>query len=135
MLHRFAWALLFVLLPLRNVIAEAAAPIVVTHDNGGHLGERAAEIRRLHAAGTKIVIDGRCASACTFYLSLNPCVTERAVFGFHLPKPANAEPVMRDYYPASINNWIDAKGGLTDRVLWLSGEELRTLIPLCPTRG
>ncbi len=68
------------------VMAAPDAPMIVTNDRGGLLGQRSAEIRALRSSGQRVELRGTCLSACTMYLGLaNVCVSPSAPFGFHGP--------------------------------------------------
>ena len=91
------------------------------------------------------VIDGRCYSACTLVLGMIPrerlCVTSRARLGFHAawayaPDGSRvASPVgnsqLWDLYPPEIRGWIVRRGGLTPKLMVLSGRELTAMYRAC----
>ena len=93
----------------------------------------------------QVIIDGTCSSACTLVLGLVPtrriCVTRNAVFGFHaawrpgfLGLPVINGPATRtlwSLYPMPIRQWIARNGGLTDKMLYLSGSDLFALYREC----
>lgn len=65
---------------------------VVTDDPGGVVQERLEQVLLFEKHGTKVVIDGPCRSACTYYLYLPPdqvCYTDNAIFGFHAVQSHN----------------------------------------------
>lgn len=80
MLKRLAAALLVALLPA----CSSAETVVITNDGGGYIdayNQRAALYRN---AGTKVVIDGECMSACARYMSLpKVCTTPKGRFWLH----------------------------------------------------
>ena len=92
-----------------------------------------------------VVIDGVCLSACTLVLGIVPtdriCITRRATLGFHaawLPGPsgrpvhsAAGTQALWDYYPANVRRWIQARGGLSSKMLYLRGSELSAMYPQC----
>jgi hypothetical protein len=59
----------------------------VTHDPGGLILERQAQIAQLRAERRSVAVTGLCASACTMYLTLAAdgllCTTRDARWGFH----------------------------------------------------
>jgi hypothetical protein len=96
-------------------------------------------------SGDRVIIDGPCLSACTLVLSVIPadriCVTRRAILGFHAPAavdeagrrysvPAVTQ-VMDATYPTRVRTWIDRHGGLSRRMLFLSGRELASMYTYC----
>ena len=40
---------------------------------------------------------------------------------------------MMDVYPADLRDWIDHRGGLTPRMIFLRGRELAAIVPTCGT--
>lgn len=111
-------------------------PVVILDDPGGLIAERAVEVGKLLASKRTVVIAGRCASACTLYLSLDRvCVTQRAVLQFHAPSDPSLGQFFLHLYPAGIRRWISAQGGLGARVLTMPAAEAARYIPLCPQRG
>ena len=91
------------------------------------------------------IIDGPCLSACTMVLGVIPreriCVTPRARLGFHAAwNPGkNGRPVtsvaatklLMDIYPEHVRSWIKGRGGLSRRMIVLSGRELAAMYPTC----
>lgn len=91
-----------------------------------------------------MVVDGRCASACTVYLS-NPnlCATGRAQFWFHsayLVSPMgwkildpNSTATMLGYYPPAVLKFIQKYRpyGLNGQWLVLKGAEMKSIVPQC----
>ena len=85
-----------------------------THDPGGSVVLRAAEIRDLEARGEEKRISGECLSACTMYLGLSTaCFEPGAILGFHGPRLAFGLPMppalfdsvseaMASYYPPRV---------------------------------
>jgi hypothetical protein len=92
-----------------------------------------------------VIIDGYCASACTIVLGTVPhdkiCVTSRARLGFHAAwdpgargrKVTNSEATQSLYsmYPFEVRQWIDQRGGLTPRMIYLTGRELAAMYRPC----
>lgn len=97
--------------------------------------------------GTRVHISGYCASACTLFLSVpNACVYKNTRLGFHAPFVSVGGIPIRIYidsmtkeflqqYPKAIQDWIKSKGGLKPDLIWLEGEEMLNLIPLCKGRA
>jgi hypothetical protein len=123
----------------------ALASVRIHHDYGGRIGTYIDRFQRLRHSGQQVIVDGDCLSACTLVLGIIPdgrlCVTPRARFGFHGAwKPGflgipfdNAAGTRKLWtiYPSKIRRWIVAQGGLSDRLIYLSGRALRALYPLC----
>lgn len=57
---------------------------VVTNDTGGYIADYLIKADDLQAQGRKVVIDGKCWSACIALLR-NACATENASIGSHAP--------------------------------------------------
>lgn len=125
----------------------AAAPVVVIHDNpGGEVDAFSKRIARYGRVAVRVEVRGECASACTMVLALRDrvCVGPNASFGFHQAYiPTRRDPyatwnrsesgtaeLMR-HYPEPVVSWISRNGGLTGDLIWLRGEELRSVVPAC----
>lgn len=125
--------------------APAAATVRITDDDGGQIGTYWARYMALRASGEQVVIDGKCASACTMVLGLIPhdriCVTANAKLGFHAAYRRGVlgfeivnDPATRtlwDLYPGPIRQWIARNGGLGLQMIYLSGPELFAMYRLC----
>jgi hypothetical protein len=123
----------------------AQATIRITSDRGGRIIDYAERFIRARAAGEQVIIDGTCLSACTLVVGMLPhdkvCATSRAVLGFHAAwrptarggrrSSAPATRAMMDVYPANLRDWIDHRGGLTPRMIFLRGRELAAIVPIC----
>lgn len=132
-------------LALCTVAMPATATVRITADNGGRMGEYAARFLQVRQSGERVVIDGVCLSACTMVLGLVPrhriCATARAVLGFHAAwqpdgnggriASAPATAVLMQTYPASVRSWIARRGGLTAKMIFMRGNELRSIVPPC----
>jgi hypothetical protein len=123
---------------------SAQATIRLADDPGGLIAAYQHRFTRARATHERIVIDGSCLSACTLAVGLVPreqiCATPKAVLGFHAawqPTPwgrapsAPATKHMWDIYPAELQNWISAHGGLTPHMIFLKGPELEAMVPTC----
>ncbi len=136
------------------VNARAADTVTIRNNPGGDPYKFASQILKLAEAGTKVVIDGKCASACTLYLSrtsgLDVCVTPRARIGFHSSYGVNAagtrldkrqeareaaatvDMVIYREMPAAIKKKIGTpdtwpsvyKGDSTSKMRWIEGKDL-----------
>ena len=124
---------------------NADAMMVITDDIGGRIGKYVEAYQNARQTGEMVVIDGVCLSACTLVLGIVPtdriCITRRATLGFHaawLPGP-NGRPVhsaagtqaLWDYYPSQVRRWIESRGGLSSKMLYLRGTELQAMYPQC----
>lgn len=99
--------------------------VTIAGDRGGQVIQYALRAKKMEKEGRQVRFAGRCASACTLYLSMSrdlTCVTPGASFGFHLPYGASprgnriaTEYLMRSY-PGWVRNWIRANGGLTHHI-------------------
>jgi hypothetical protein len=124
---------------------SAQATIRLADDPGGLIAAYQHRFTRARATGERIVIDGSCLSACTLAVGLVPreqiCATPRAVRCFHAawqPTPFGGRAVsgpatqhMMGIYPADLQGWINAHGGLTPHMIFLKGPELAAMVPAC----
>ena len=123
----------------------ASATMRISDDIGGRIGAYVDQYSAVRASGERVVIDGVCLSACTLVLGIVPrnriCVTRRAMLGFHaawMPGP-QGRPVpsqvgtqaLWDMYPANVRRWINARGGLSSKMMFLRGRELLSMYPEC----
>ena len=123
----------------------ASATLRITDDHGGNIGAYWSRYIAARDANEQVIIDGKCSSACTMVLGIVParriCVTKNAVLGFHaawrpgfLGFHVTNEPATRtllSFYPPLIQEWIARNGGLTDKMLYLSGRDLLGLYREC----
>jgi hypothetical protein len=126
--------------------SPASATKRISDDPGGQLGPYLQKLAALRSSGEQVVIDGRCLSACTMVLGVIPrdhiCVTARAQLGFHAawrPDESGRQVTSRegtellmDNYPQQVRDWIARRGGLSPRMIFLSGRELASMYPTCP---
>jgi hypothetical protein len=131
------------------LVAAAASPCLsavrITSDPGGQIGPYMAKLDALRNSGQSVVIDGPCLSACTMVLGVIPrdrlCVTLRARLGFHaawrlnevgrqVTSPDGRELLM-SAYPQPVRDWIARRGGLSPRLMYLTGNELASMYPVC----
>lgn len=123
----------------------ASATMRISDDVGGRIGTYVDQFSAVRASGQRVVIDGACLSACTLVLGIVPrnriCVTRRAMLGFHaawMPGP-QGRPVpseigtqaLWDMYPPHVRRWINARGGLSSKMVFLRGRELLSMYPEC----
>jgi len=123
----------------------------IAEDRGGQIGHYLQAFAMLRTSGENVVIDGNCLSACTLVLGLIPrhriCATSRARFGFHAAwmPDVDGQPVtsrlgtqaLWNIYPSSVKRWIKRHGGLSRRMIFLQGRDLRGIVSNCstPTRS
>lgn len=138
-------AVALALLLLLAASPHATAALRITDDRGGNIGAYWSRFSAVRDSNEQVIIDGRCSSACTLVLGFVPsrriCVTRNAVFGFHAAwRPgffglpvinAPATRTLLNSYPPAIRQWIARNGGLTDKMLYLSGRDLLALYRKC----
>ena len=126
-------------------MSSAQAAVVIKSDPGGQIGPYLENLAVLRGSGQKVVIDGPCLSACTMVLGVIPrdriCVTSRARLGFHAawhpgedghPIPSReATALLMSIYPDHVRSWIARRGGLSPRMMYLSGRELTAMYQTC----
>ena len=127
-------------------VLPARADVRIVSSLGGAVDAYLAGFARVRQSGERVVIDGPCLSACTLVLSTIPrnriCVTRRAVLGFHAPRwfdprtgyttrAPEATRTVTASYPLGVRAWIKKRGGLTQKVIFLRGNELTALYPRC----
>jgi hypothetical protein len=126
-------------------IGASDAAVRIVDDPGGRIGAYVDRYQGMRSSGQMVIIDGYCASACTIVLGTVPhdriCVTSHARLGFHAAwdpgskgrKITNSEATQSLYfmYPFEVRHWIDQRGGLTPRMIFLSGRELAAMYRPC----
>ena len=139
------------------ILHPATGAVIRLHnDFGGRLSEYGERFERARANGDRVVIDGACIAACTLAVAILPpgrvCVTPQAVLGFQAAwKPApgttdigqiiiprtdripadTATQALMNTYPPALQQWIKRHGGLTAKLILLSGKELTAIVPKC----
>lgn len=128
------------------MLPQPAPEVVIHMDGGGLLDQYQWAAWKLGYFGSRVKINGVCASACTAILMLPAerlCVTHRAEFWFHearriepgttLSGRRSEEGTARVYhwYPPPIRKFIDRHGGLAREWIKLRGVELRRLFRSC----
>jgi hypothetical protein len=125
--------------------APTRADVRILSSPGGEVGPFIELFDAIRESGERVVIDGRCYSACTLVLSTLPedriCVTRRAVLGFHAARSINrrgrlrmepeASKLVLATYPAPVRHWIERRGGLGSKLLLLRGKELAAMYSRC----
>jgi hypothetical protein len=123
----------------------ASATVRIVGDYGGQIGPYLEQFAALRHSGERVIIDGPCLSACTMILGVIPrdriCVTPRARLGFHAawnPGDDGAPILSRggtqllmEVYPQQVRQWINRRGGLKQRMVFLSGRELASMYRPC----
>src|SRR5437899_12962946 len=141
---KFVTGLLAALLLLAGVGASHAV-VRIAEDRGGRIGAYVDKYQDLRSSGETVIIDGLCASACTIILGAVPhdkiCVTSHANLGFHaawdfgangrVVTNAEATHMLYSMYPPPVRKWISARGGLTQRMLFLRGKQLQLMYKPC----
>jgi hypothetical protein len=126
-------------------VSTASATVRIRADPGGQIGPYLENLAVLRSSGERVVIDGPCLSACTMLLGVIPreriCVTSRARLGFHAAwhpgddgRPVTsrvATQLLMDIYPQHVRSWIKVHGGLSPKMMYLTGHELSAMYPTC----
>lgn len=124
---------------------SASAVVRIANDSGGQIGPYLDRLADLRSSGERVAIDGPCLSACTMLLGVIPreriCVTSRAQLGFHAAwNPGyDGRPVLSsagtkalwDIYPTHVRKWLNKRGGLKKKMVYLRGRELAAMYPPC----
>jgi hypothetical protein len=139
------FTVLLVTVTLLAEVGASHAAVRIAEDRGGRIETYVDKYRDVRSSGQMVIIDGFCASACTIVLGTVPhnkiCVTSRAKLGFHAAwdpgskgrRITNPEATQTLYsmYPSEVRRWIDQRGGLTPRMIFLSGPELGGMYRPC----
>src|SRR5215475_10585878 len=126
-------------------MSSASAAVRIVGDAGGQIGPYLENLQALRNSGERVIIDGPCLSACTMVLGVIPheriCVTSRAKLGFHAAwNPGdNGRPItsraatqlLMDIYPENVRSWITQRGGLSPKMMYLSGRDLAAMYQTC----
>ena len=126
-------------------ISSASAAMVISEDRGGQIGQYLQAFAAVRSSGESVVIDGNCFSACTLVLGLVPreriCATSRARLGFHaawmpdeqgrpVTSPMGTQ-ALWTIYPNKVRSWINKNGGLSRKMLFMQGADLRGVVASC----
>jgi hypothetical protein len=136
---------LFAAVSLLTGVGASDAEVRIVEDRGGRIETYVGKYHGVRSSGERVIIDGFCASACTILLGAvahdKICVTSRAKLGFHAAwdpgsdgrKITNPEATQTLYsmYPFEVRRWIDQRGGLSPRMIFLSGRELAAMYRPC----
>ena len=141
---RFPAGVLAGLLLLTGTGASHAV-VRIANDRGGSIADYIERYEKLRAARQSVVIDGLCASACTIVLATiasdDICVTSKARLAFHAAwdfgrngrtfTDRGATRMLYSMYPSPIQQWLDRRGGLTPRTVFLQGKQLHGMYRGC----
>jgi len=126
-------------------VSDVSATMRISDDVGGRIGYYVETYAAVRNSGERVVIDGPCLSACTLVLGIVPreriCVTQRALLGFHaawmpgpegkpVPSPVGTQ-ALWEIYPQHVRRWINQRGGLSSKMVFLRGRELSAMYPRC----
>jgi len=126
-----------------GLAASKQTPIWISGDRGGHVIRYALKVAKAKQSGQRVAIGGRCASACTLYLSMpkaKMCVSKGAQFAFHMPYGASsrsnrlAAAYMMRKYPSWVRSWISRNGGLRSRMITMNYAYASKFLPTCTAR-
>jgi hypothetical protein len=123
----------------------AQSAVRIKEDPGGQIGPYLESLVALRDSGERVIIDGPCLSACTMIVGVIPperlCATARARLGFHAAwHPGEngrqvtskaATKLLMDIYPERVRHWIKERGGLSPRMMYLTGRELASMVQSC----
>jgi hypothetical protein len=123
----------------------AQSAVRIKEDPGGQIGPYLESLVALRESGERVIIDGPCLSACTMIVGVIPperlCATSRARLGFHAAwHPGEngrqvtskaATKLLMDIYPERVRHWIKERGGLSPRMMYLTGRELASMVQSC----
>jgi len=126
-------------------VSVAQSAVRIKADPGGQIGPYLENLAALRNSGERVIIDGPCLSACTMVLGVIPyeklCVTPRARLGFHAAwHPGEngnkvmsraATQLLMEIYPERVRSWIKERGGLSPRMMYLTGRELAAMYQTC----
>ena len=131
------------------LLAAAAQPAMadvrIMSSPGGPVVPYVKLFEAVRDSGERVIIDGPCLSACTMVLGVIPkeriCVTAKARLGFHAAwhpgddgRPVTsraATQLLMDIYPQHVRTWIKDHGGLSPKMMYLTGRELAAMYQTC----
>ncbi len=106
-----------------SVLGCSGDPCVVKNNPGGDVVRFKAAAREIKRTGRRVVIDGKCDSACAILADMarsNVCVTPRAKFGFHQGYIVAQAETGGQYYllgrfkpshSRDVARWVNKNGG------------------------
>jgi hypothetical protein len=128
------------------LVQPSNAVFRIEDDMGGRLGDYIQKFSAIRRSGERVIIDGRCYSACTLVTGMVPrrniCVTARATLGFHTAHSSYgwgssgadyaATRTLYNLYPGYIKAWLNQHGGLRASPIILGGRDLLQMYSACP---
>jgi hypothetical protein len=126
------------------LVQPSFAVMHIRDDMGGSVGKYLMMFTRIRDSGERVIIDGKCFSACTLVTIIPKeriCVTPRAVLGFHAgwvddqtgqrTPSAEGTRLLFELYPVAIRSWINDHGGLNARTILMRADELKAFYAAC----
>src|SRR5271163_3562860 len=117
-------------------MGSSHAVVRIGEDRGGRIGTYVDKYQEVRTSGEMVIID---------VLGAIPhdkiCVTSHAALGFHaawdmdddghaITNP-EATHMLYSMYPSAVKRWINQRGGLTARMIYLRGKELTSMYHPC----
>ncbi len=126
LLFKLFLAILSILISPLTVRAEPldgigdGKPLVIESSMGGSVTAFQIKALQLFAAGTPVIIDGPCMSACTLIVDVdrkNVCITTKAILGYHQAATRDENGQITETFPLNyetpgLNAYIQSRGGL-----------------------
>lgn len=117
-------------------------PLVIEGSPGGDVYDFLRVGLKLQAAGTPIILDGVCASACTLLIDVdrkNVCITSKAILLYHKMTETD-EDGHKTFHPLNyetpgLNAYIASRGGLPDpdqELMMVPYEQALKFYKACP---
>jgi hypothetical protein len=125
----------------------------ITQDPGGRIVDFVRKYSNMRDAGTHVVIDGDCISACTILIGVlrpeNVCATSLAAFGFHSASYRSVDKkgkehfehnpeiseLIWDTYPGDLRTLLAYRGWNGPNphpdLIWVKGDELSKFVRTC----
>jgi hypothetical protein len=123
-----------------NAAAYTPHSVIIYNNHGGRLLDYALRVQKAREKNQFVQIKGKCASACTLYLSLprdQLCLTPGAGFRFHKPYGSSASMnkvasrLLMNAYPDWVRHWVVERGGLRTRLLTMEYAYAAQYLPTC----
>ncbi|WP_204115204.1 hypothetical protein [Shimia biformata] len=114
--------------------------IVIAHDRGGNVVNYARRVSAAKHNNTHVTFKGKCQSACTMFLALpkhQTCISRGASFSFHRAYGASSDMnawgtrYLLKSYPEWVIDWIDQKGGLSNKLLRMDYKYASQFLSTC----
>jgi hypothetical protein len=131
--------------PKRLGFPAASATVRITDDRGGKIEDYLTAFASVRDSSQRVIINGPCYSACTLMLGVVPRdrirATSSAQLGFHtaakkdlfgrqVHSPEGTQ-VVWNTYPEDVRRWITHRGGLSAKMMFLSGRQLESIVQPC----